>query len=301
LRRCRASYCSPLAFLPRKQHHQSVRLDPARHVDLFAWVASVAADVGTKAPRHIEISVAWNAMVHRGFTGRHLHLGIPLWMSLTTNERRAVVAHEMGHFVNGDTSRLVAVSTAHLAMFEWERAFVEMRRPAARLLVFPARMATRTILHVFGRLGFVTSQRAEYFADLEAARLASTEAMSSALAMVRVGHVTWELSMQRARLRMRNEGYWAQLTSLIGAVPDDERRRRRRAAELDMRGTPYSSHPSTGQRIAVLNAHPVLASSAVLANMQAIDEALRPTIGTLVEMANKGKTTRRPIREAAPA
>jgi hypothetical protein len=125
--------------------------------------------------------------------------------------------------------------------------------------------------------------------------------MCSALAVSRSGQTTWDLSARRARLGVSNAGYWEQLTSLISSVPADERRRRRRAAELDLTALPFSSHPSDGQRIAVLRAHGVPVGTSALVNMAAIDEALRPTIGTLVVMANKGKTTRRPVPEATTA
>jgi len=288
-------------FLPRKQKHRAVRLDPDRHPELFSWVASVADELGTSPPRHIDISLEWNAGVRRSLRGRQLMIGVPLWMSLSPTERLAVVGHEMGHFVNGDTSRSPIVWTANTALWEWEYAFAEIRRPAARMFAWPVRLATRAMLRLYSRLGFVTSQRAEYFADLVAARMASTEAMCSALAMMRSGHVTWDLSIRRARLGVSKSDYWTQLTSLISSVPPDERRRRRRAAELDLTALPYSSHPSEGQRIAVLQAHRVPVGASAMVNMQAIDEGLRPTIGTLVVMANKGRTTRRPVPEAAPA
>jgi Zn-dependent protease with chaperone function len=288
-------------FLPRRQRHQAIRLDPARHADLFEWVSSVAGELGTKPPRHIDIALHWNASVHRSVRGRVLTLGVPLWMSLNPQERLAVIGHEMGHFVNGDTNRGVVVWTAHSALWEWERAFAEIARPAARAFAWPVRLMIRALIRLFSRLGFVTSQRAEYFADLAAARLASTEAMSSALAVTRSGHFTWELSLRRAKLGVLKDGYWHQLTSLISAVPADERRRRRRAAELDVESLPFSSHPSTGQRIKVLQAHSVPFGSGPTVNMAAIDEALRPTIGVLVPMANKGKTTRRPVPEGTPA
>jgi len=86
--------------------------------ELFALVDEVARVAGTRGVDAIAVDDEINASVRSyGVRGRRLlTLGLPLWEVLTPQQRIALLGHEMGHYVNGDTRHGVIVGTAYRSL-----------------------------------------------------------------------------------------------------------------------------------------------------------------------------------------
>jgi heat shock protein HtpX len=167
---------------------------------LYAVVDRLAAAVGTRAPYVIAVSPDYNASVSAyGLRRRRvLYLGLAMWGVLTPQQRVALLGHELGHFVNGDIRKWALARPAMITLGRLARlltpdhsrrrfrgldllasrssGFVFMGEMLMRVIMWP--VAAGLTLAQLGILALVLrdGQRAEYLADLGAARLAGTSA-----------------------------------------------------------------------------------------------------------------------------
>ncbi|MBW4720299.1 M48 family metallopeptidase [Saccharothrix obliqua] len=160
---------------------------------LFALLDRIGAAAGAPAPHVVALDFDFNASagVHGLRRRRRLTLGLPMWGVLAPGQRVALLAHEFGHFVNGDPARGVATSPALLtpgliadmvspsASVTGSNPFVEL----VEAVIAPLqRLVARGFLLVQAGLLVVASrdrQRAEYCADAVAVRLAGTDATAA--------------------------------------------------------------------------------------------------------------------------
>lgn len=190
-------------FRPRfgKRPPKSGRLSRDQLPDLWAVVDEIAAAVGTEPVDVISLDHELNASVRRyGIRRRrHLTIGIPLWLVLEPEMRVWLLAHEFGHFVNDDPRRSALVEPALstvsglVKITGGDRTLgqilhsLEDSGPAGIVLVVP-----QLALWIIGRpllflqmallaIALRDHQRAEYAADLAAARIAGRDASVAAL------------------------------------------------------------------------------------------------------------------------
>jgi heat shock protein HtpX len=173
------------------QRRLTLRRDQA--ATLFALIDRVAAAAGASAPDVVAVEPAYNARTARAGLRRRsvLSLGIPLWMTLPPALRVALLAHELGHQVNGDPSRGLLVRPAldtfrilaqttgvdrtlgGIATNErWRGNFLEVLAD----LVLWALSRVFLLAHVgLSALAMRDHQRAEYLADAVAVDVAGTD------------------------------------------------------------------------------------------------------------------------------
>ncbi|MGW1540152.1 hypothetical protein ACWCPM_07790 [Streptomyces sp. NPDC002309] len=180
---------------------------------LYALLDAIADAVGVRRLEAVQVSAEFALRISTyGIRGkRRLELGLPLWLTFALQQRVAVAAHEMAHFVSGDIRRGVLVGAALSSL--GDRSPLTERRPGTvsailrtsvspgsrhademaaasvrfdrqrRLthgaLWIPALMVkgTRSLLM---RLTLPGVRRAEFQADTVAARTASTQAAVAA-------------------------------------------------------------------------------------------------------------------------
>ncbi|MGW3913539.1 M48 family metallopeptidase [Streptomyces sp. NPDC005070] len=243
--------------------------------ELFALVDEVARVAGTRGVDAIAVDAEANAGVESyGVRGRRLlTLGLPLWEGLTPQQRIALLGHEMGHYVNGDTRHGTVVAAAFRSLTIWHYYFQPVDREplddsgALKLLlnllyVLP-RLLVRGVLTLLDQLTLRATQRAEYLADRVAARAGSTQAaleLMDGLLISDSAAVTLRREVNRAALsgpRGRQqttawaEELWERLAADLASVPDHERERLRRVGVL--RGHSVdAAHPPTHLRHACL-------------------------------------------------
>lgn len=161
----------------------------------FALLDRVAAAAGAPMPDRVALDADFNASAatHGWLRQRTLTIGLPLFGVLTPQQRVAVLAHEFGHFVNGDPARslltqpavrtpliladLVRPSESFVSANLWEQLAERALWPLQVLLQRLFLLIGTGVVAVAAR----DHQRAEYCADALAVRLAGTTAVVSAM------------------------------------------------------------------------------------------------------------------------
>ncbi len=157
----------------------------------FDLLDQIAEKLNTTTPDGVYLSADLNASIHAPFLARHrnvwLVIGLPLWQTLNTSERIALLAHELAHRVNGDLNaqRCRSVGTGNpdpLArpvrtianICGWRRGG---RKHPYRISHEHLGNLTDWISVLLDRLVYLDSQRAEYLADALAAEVAGSDAV----------------------------------------------------------------------------------------------------------------------------
>jgi Zn-dependent protease with chaperone function len=193
-----------------------------------------------------------------------LTLGFPLLRMLEPQQRVALIAHELAHGRNGDSTRglVVGSSVRALAAFYWsiapehfdgasawsELAFFDRIVNVVLWIVSrPALALLQLQLHLLLR----DSQRAEYLADALAARIAGTAATVGLHERLLLESML-NSTVQRAMHARRNGAdLFDELDAVLQRVPERELERRRRAARLEDARL-EATHPPTVKRIDLL-------------------------------------------------
>jgi hypothetical protein len=228
---------------------------------LFALLDRVGAEVGADPVDVVVVTGEWNASYGAvGLRRRHvLELGLPLWDALDGQQRVALLGHEFGHGVNGDSRHGLVVGTALSTLAR----LYDVTRPDGRdqrmnylvdLMVRAVQTAVSSLVAVVFRaelaLTLRAGQRAEYLADHLAGRVASPGAAADMLDALLVIAPTHATVVRRTALRAGTD-LWAEQRRAIADLPETERERRRRLAARE-RLRVDESHPPAHLRIATL-------------------------------------------------
>ncbi|GHE37029.1 peptidase, M48 family protein [Streptomyces vinaceus] len=234
---------------------------------LFELIDEVGAAVGTAGVHAVVVTPGANASVTTyGLRGRRvMELGLGLWEVLAPQERVALLGHELGHFAHGDTRRGLVTHGALRALDTW--CYVLARTEPTGLMdrfvnavTFLPRWAAYGLLVLLDHLTLRASQRAEYLADVSAARAGSTEGTVGLMDRLLIAPVIGsELRRVSVAAQMRGgqagreareaaeHGLWERLAAHVAAVPEHEYERLRRVAAR--RGHQVdSTHPPTHLR-----------------------------------------------------
>lgn len=261
---------------------------------LFRLFDRVAEAVETKTVDVLvvddEYNAAWAILGVR--RKRVLRLGLPLLAALEPQERVAVVAHELAHARNGDSSRGLFIGSAIRGLAQWYVVLSPHRMTGiGSTMDTPIGLAERVanvFLWLFSRppllvfrlevsLLLQDARRAEYLADAIAARVAGTDAVVETHEKLLLESSFEHAVRQFAHPSNRgNESaVFDAVRSHLDAVPPRERERRRQVAMLEASSL-GATHPPTGQRIRLLEERPVRSAQVTLtaADSDEIDREL---------------------------
>jgi Zn-dependent protease with chaperone function len=108
---------------PRRRKEKERGLTRAELPATFALLDRIAEALGTNAPEEIVLDAEFNASIYTQLLVRNpptrLTIGLTLWAALDEGERIAVLAHELGHRVNGDSARYGPVALAGNVIETW--------------------------------------------------------------------------------------------------------------------------------------------------------------------------------------
>jgi Zn-dependent protease with chaperone function len=251
----------------------SLTLTPTEAPALYELLYRIGGDLGAKPVDVIAIEPEFNAA--HGQIGvrrqRVLWIGLSLWNVLDDQQRVGLLAHELAHQVNGDLTHGLVVGTALRTLGSWMailRARTRPRLPSSgvfesvemlgELIASLAMRALRTVVGGLYRLQrslvFHSQQRAEYYADWLAARVASTDAMVGSLDRLHLERFC--ILAIRFAAQHEQPDIWATERQFLADLSPKEWERQRR---LDARqGTSIdSTHPPTNLRIELLRQKPV--------------------------------------------
>ncbi|MBW5481041.1 M48 family metallopeptidase [Streptomyces bambusae] len=217
---------------------------------LFELIDEVAAVTGTAGVHAVVVCGDVNAAVTAyGLRQRRvLILGLGLWEILGPRERVALLGHELGHFANGDTRHGLIISGALRSLALWVNTLAPS--PAHTIwdslfnvVAYLPRCAAYGLLVLLDQLTLRAAQRAEYQADMSAARAGSTEGATdlmdrllvadSVQAQLRRESVAAQMtggSAGRAAREAAEQGLWERIAAHAASVPGHEYERLLRVA-----------------------------------------------------------------------
>ncbi len=221
---------------------------------LYAFVDEVADELSTKRIDLICLSDEINASYSTfGFPKKSLlTLGTPLWFSLDSDQKTALIAHELSHQVNGDSSRGLWLGLALNSLDFWYEFLSEPIHEDPSFGEILAKLAMRPfswLVFTYGKLlihiYWYDSQKAEYLADYLGGKVSGTDefvSLNSRIALV-TSHYNWLIAKLRKHHRDKEKIIPA-FTAELQDVPDTEVERVNRLLERELT-TLDSTHPST--------------------------------------------------------
>jgi heat shock protein HtpX len=176
-----------------RRPRRSRRITTSHFPALLTLIEKVAEEVGAAPPDYVTLDFGYNASVERvGLRGRTvLRIGMLMWVTIDPQARVALLAHELGHTVNGDPNRGLVIQPAMATFGRLAdltgayRTLGDIFNPdrMRRLLGLLAQVALWFISRPFllihlalAAVGLRDHQRAEYLADSIAADVAGTAA-----------------------------------------------------------------------------------------------------------------------------
>lgn len=237
---------------------------------LYQLVDRIAAALGSSPVDHIAVNGEFNASFGR-ITWRHqsvLQIGCPLWAILTPQERIALIAHEIGHDVNGDPGRSFYIGTAVDTVYRWyvyvtpsPVAFTGLSIWGLWALIPITILSSIVWLVLFGFIHLLwrDSQKAEYKADYLAATIAGTSAKVGLLEKLQLARI-WYNAQQRYILGRgytdKSRQLFAEVKEEMAQIPAREQERIRRWDRLTL-GRFDVTHPPTTHRIEFVQSHAI--------------------------------------------
>lgn len=212
----------------------------------------------------IALSVDFNAYFARVDWPRKnvLTLGALLFEVLEPQERVALIAHELGHSVNGDVSRTFFVGSAVASLKRWRYFLVDqdgdMMSVMFTLLLLGLPWLLSKVLNVLANLLNLLmahdSQRAEYLADGKSARIGSTKAATSVLHKLRMSDAIYTTVISYYDMGGKH-GVFDAIRRKVAPVPSREiervvRQEKWESSRLD------ATHPPISYRIQALDTWP---------------------------------------------
>jgi Zn-dependent protease with chaperone function len=269
-------------YRPRRGKAERLEVSRDAAPSLYGLIDEVAAAVGAPPVTIVQIDSRFNASYGSPRRGEKvLSLGLCLWSALDSQERVALLGHELGHAVNGDLRRLVVVRRAIFSLWMWQilltpaRSLTRRRGQRSRddALVRLAEYLTPVIMLPFAfaisllraGLDLISSrngQRSEYYADELAARTGGSDAAVS-LTEEQLAGETCTRAMTRAVKFTAGADPWPAVREQVLATPQAEWERLRRVARRRLSRIDVS-HPPTQLRADLLRARPVREPSVVL-------------------------------------
>ncbi|MEM7745247.1 MAG: M48 family metallopeptidase [Pseudomonadota bacterium] len=256
---------------------------------LFDLIDELADRMGAPRVDVLVVDASFNAFMARvGWRrSRVLGIGLAMWQILEHDERLAILAHELAHEVNADPARGVLVGSAEHTLQSWIQVWLPGPRDTFERHAGTLEALAELGMEAVGRLlilflrGFYLlrmreSQRAEFYADLLAAKTAGTGPMISALQKLVSGDFVAILAQRaiprgdgagaawmRGLKQQLTETYADHINQAIGNLEKER-------SSID------ESHPPTHLRIALLKTHERYPSTDLSVDWAQIDAELEP-------------------------
>ncbi|SDX98923.1 M48 family metallopeptidase [Paenibacillus sp. CF384] len=207
---------------------------------------------------------------------RYLTLGLPLFSILSPAEKAALVGHEVGHGINGDSIRNLYTLTAIITLENWfgvlasagddedeveQESLIGIAAKIVGMLLMIVAFIPDLLITLFIHSFYYESQKAEYMADYLGAKVGGTEG-ALGLSRKMFCNITFVLSRQRFVLRGAKGNYFDELKAAVASIPSREFERIRRV-EMMEGSTLDRTHPPTAYRIQTLQHHAQLAPGAI--------------------------------------
>ncbi|MCA2176568.1 M48 family metallopeptidase [Nonomuraea glycinis] len=224
---------------------------------LWQTVEDLARRVRTAAPDEIRLVPEVNAAVGEDTrllglvaTRRRMYIGLPLLQTLTVDEMRAVLGHELGHYSGAHTRMGAPVYRGRVSLIATvqnlgKHPFIQ------RIFALYAKL--------YLRISQAVSRKQELEADEFAVQIGGRQAMAQALRKIHYTATAWDLYTE-AYLSMTGAGGYRPSTVFGGfhSMLNDTARQEElvRLGERPEETSPYDSHPSLADRLAAIELLP---------------------------------------------
>lgn len=231
---------------------------------LYRIVDEIGEKLGAKKIDGIVVDFNYNAAYGSYGLARknYLFLGLPLISTLKPEELVALIGHELGHGINGDSTRSFFVGTAITTLTEWhyfvkpdyilERnaGLIDLMMVPVNLLMLGLSKVILGILLVLTHLLWRNKQRAEYLADDLAVQVGGLQAKLSLLEKLHMHHV-FVFAMQRLLTGGAKGNPADEIRAQFQQIPASEIKRVQRLEQLaNVRLD--ATHPPTSHRVSYL-------------------------------------------------
>lgn len=248
-----------LIMVSRRQEGEQPGVAVTREHEPVLWqtVEDLARRVRTAPPDEIRLVPEVNAAVaeETRFLGlkavrRRMYVGLPLMQTLTVDEMRAVLGHELGHYSGAHTRLGAPVYRGRVSLLATVQGLD--RHPfVQRLFTWYAKL--------YLRISQAVSRRQELEADAFAVAIGGRQAMAEALRKIHYTAAAWDL-YTGGYLSMAGAGGFRP-AAVFGGFQSllNDPSRQAELAELAARPeetSPYDSHPSLAERLAALERLP---------------------------------------------
>ena len=186
-----------------------------------------------------------------------LYIGLPLFSILSSEEKNTLIAHELAHGANGDSTRGLYIGSALATLDRWiyilmphNRTYVRGTNLVYRLLRYPAQRYANWL----NALLMQDKQRAEYLADHLATKLSGKDAHINMLRKVPYAGTLHRAVVTMVSSQQYNADLFEIFQQRMAEVPTRELERIWRVEELRI-AQRDSSHPPLPFRRAMLETH----------------------------------------------
>jgi Zn-dependent protease with chaperone function len=244
-----------LILVNRHKPHAEPGVAIGREQEPALWrtVEELAALVRTRPPDEIRLVAEVNAAVSEDTSWlglragrRRMYIGMPLLMTLTADEMRAVLGHELGHYSGAHTRLGAPVYRGRIAIIAAVQSLGN-HAIIQKIFFYYAKL--------FLRVSQAVSRNQELEADRFAVTIAGREAAGNALRKVHGTADVWNVFLER----------YVGMTGMAGSRPANlfggfhalVSVHEREIAQADGSGeetSPYDSHPSLRERLAAIAA-----------------------------------------------
>ncbi|MBK3626338.1 M48 family metalloprotease [Streptomyces sp. MBT49] len=262
----------------------AVAITPQDQPELWEQVRAAAEVVGERPPEEVYLVAEVNAGVAEQsrllglLSGRRrMLLGVPLLAGMTVPRLRAILAHEFGHYANLDTRRLGAVTMrGRNAVLHT----VEALRDGNTRLDFVIGSLYAGYARMFLRASQSVARQQELAADQMAARHAGRDATAAALRLLPILDTAHDYYLETYASMGGTLHALPPVGQVHGGFPQLLAARTLEqlvalgAGTRPPRPHPYDSHPSTAERVALIEKLP--------ADGRSDGSAVEPTALTLL-------------------
>lgn len=251
----------------RRAAQEAVWVHPKDAPNLWSTVIDLAGRIGTPVPTELWLTAEANASVSEDTWRlgsevgvRRMYIGVPLLVGLTTDELRAVLCHELGHYAGRHTRFSAIAHRGSVALASTRERVAFSRGRSGPLFWWPWLCCGLLWGYacVYDCVTLSIRRRHEIDADAAAARVMGKEVTEEALRAVHVVAAAWN----DFRIRFLDVSHHA------GLNPDDpfeafkdmlaDARYYQKALDCHGRRMPeqsrsiFDSHPRLGRRLAKL-------------------------------------------------
>jgi Zn-dependent protease with chaperone function len=265
------------AVLPRRQGYEppGPALTREAQPELRAFLDDVARRVGDRPVDEVYLAPGVDVAVmevprrrrdrDRAATGdgdagagdrryrRVLHLGLPVLQVVDREALAAIIAHEHGHYVGGDTRTVLWIGRTSMTLDRTVERLKEAERWLQNMMAHPFQWYRSLFLRITGAV----SRREETAADALAARTAGAEAHARALVTLRRAGMAFPAFVEQDLEPALAAGVhppvaegFARMLVAPGVPESLEDAVRESIAE--QRPDPHATHPTTAERLAAL-------------------------------------------------